>query len=65
MSRLPEDDKSLTGCKRCVQANDCTAEMLRLPNSGHAGSTIGPVASAAAPIDTTLDGFERYIPVSQ
>jgi hypothetical protein len=39
--------------------------MLRLPNSGHAGSTIGPVASAAAPIDTKLDGFERYIPVSQ
>jgi dipeptidyl aminopeptidase/acylaminoacyl peptidase len=46
-----------------LKANGCPVEMLRLPNSAHAGAIIGPVASRRAQNNAMLDWFQRYIPV--
>ena len=44
-----------------LKANGCIAEMLRLPNSPHAGSIIGPVELRQAQNDALLDWMNRYL----
>ena len=47
-----------------LKANGCTVEMLRMPDSTHAGTINGPVPSRRAHNEALLDWFQRYIPVT-
>ena len=44
-----------------LQANDCTVEMLRLPNSSHGGSTSGALEIRRAQNEALLDWMNRYV----
>lgn len=44
-----------------LNANGCTVEMLRLPNSSHAGTIYGPVISRRVHNEAMLDWFARYL----
>jgi dipeptidyl aminopeptidase/acylaminoacyl peptidase len=44
-----------------LKANGCVVEMLRLPNSPHAGAIAGPIASRKAQNDGLLDWMNRYV----
>jgi dipeptidyl aminopeptidase/acylaminoacyl peptidase len=44
-----------------LKANGCTVEMLRLPNSVHIGSVIGPVVVRRAQNEALVDWFKRYL----
>lgn len=46
-----------------LKANNCTVEMLQLPNSPHVGAIAGPIASRRAQNEAMLDWLQRYIPV--
>ncbi len=44
-----------------LQANGCTVEMLRLPESPHGGSTGGPLEVRRAQNEALLDWMNRYV----
>lgn len=44
-----------------LRANDCPVEMLRLPNSPHAGAIGGPPPLRRAQNEAMLEWFDRYI----
>jgi dipeptidyl aminopeptidase/acylaminoacyl peptidase len=44
-----------------LKANGCTVEMLRLPNSGHVGTLLGPLASRLAQNEALLEWMNRYL----
>ncbi len=44
-----------------LKANGCVAEMLRLPNSPHAGSIVGDPAVRRAQNEATLEWMNRYV----
>ena len=44
-----------------LKANGCVVEMLRLPDSPHAGSIMGPVPLRRAQNEALLDWMNRYV----
>ena len=44
-----------------LKANGCITEMLRLPNSPHAGSIVGPPSLRKAQNEALLDWMNRYV----
>jgi dipeptidyl aminopeptidase/acylaminoacyl peptidase len=44
-----------------LKANGCVVEMLRLPNSPHTGSIMGPLPIRRAQNDALLDWMDRYV----
>lgn len=44
-----------------LKANRCTTEMVRLPNSSHLGSVLGPVVARRAQNEVLLDWMNRYV----
>jgi len=44
-----------------LKANKCTAEMVRLPNSTHLGSILGPVVARRTQNEVLLDWMNRHV----
>ena len=44
-----------------LKANRCTTEMVRLPNSSHLGSILGPVVARRTQNEALLDWMNRYV----